>query len=67
MDKLIENVGIQRALAMTIIDMFEDILDKHGIKIPDEDRTGDESEACIYGMTYATLEDKIAALFEGLL
>ena len=28
----------------------------------DEDRTGDESEACLYGMTYANLEDEIAKL-----
>ena len=32
------------------------------ISIPDEDRTGDESEACLYGMTYAELENEIAEL-----
>jgi hypothetical protein len=30
--------------------------------IPDEDRTGDEGEACLYGMTYANLEDEIYSL-----
>ena len=30
--------------------------------IPDEDRTGNESEACLYGMTYADLENAIEEL-----
>ena len=32
------------------------------ISIPDEVRTGDESEACLYGMTYADLENAIEEL-----
>ena len=60
--KMINNLGLTKAIAVTILDMFEDVLDKHGIKIPDEDRTGEDSEACLYGMTYANLEDEILEL-----
>ena len=59
MENLFENVGKTRGLAITIIEMFEDILDKHGIKVPDEHRSGEESEAALYGATYYELEDKI--------
>lgn len=45
--------------AINILDMFEDVLDKHHIYIPDDDRTGDECEACIFGTTYGNLEDEI--------
>ena len=48
-----------RLIANEICELFEDILDKHNIDIPDEDREGDESEARIYGMTYAELEDNV--------
>ena len=59
---LFDMVGKTRGLAITILEMFEDVLEEKGIKIPDEDRTGDESEACLYGLTYADLEDKIVDL-----
>lgn len=48
-----------RRIANEICELFEDILDKHNIDIPDEDREGNEGEARIYGMTYAELEDKV--------
>lgn len=48
-----------RRIANEICELFEDILDKHNIDIPDEDREGNEEEARIYGMTYAELEDKV--------
>ena len=48
-----------RPVSVKIIDLFENILDKNNISIPDEDRTGDEGEACIYGMTYYNLEENI--------
>ena len=38
------------------------MLESKGIMIPDEDRTGEESEACLYGMTYAELENTIEEL-----
>lgn len=48
-----------RPIANEICDLFEELLDEHGIDIPDEDREGNEEEAHIYGMTYAELEDKV--------
>lgn len=38
------------------------MLENKGISIPDEDRMGNESEACLYGMTYADLENAIEEL-----
>ena len=51
-----------RETAIAILEMFEEVLEEHDIYVPDEDRTGDESEACLYGMTYGNLEDRIYAL-----
>ncbi len=48
-----------REYSVAIVELFEDILEKHDITIPDEDRTGDESEARLYGMTYSNLEDEV--------
>ena len=47
-----------------ILDIFEDMLDEKGIMIPDDDRTGDEGEACLYGCTYGDLEEEITALLD---
>lgn len=52
----------ERKIAIMILDIFEDMLEEKGIMIPDEDRTGDDGEACLYGMTYANLEDEIYSL-----
>ena len=52
----------ERKIAIMILDIFEDMLEEKGIMIPDEDRTGDEGEARLYGMTYANLEDEIYSL-----
>ena len=62
MKNLIANVGKTRAIAIAILDMFENMLEEKGIMIPDDDRTGDEGEACLYGTTYGNLEDEICAL-----
>lgn len=48
-----------RPYANAICEQFEELLDKHNIDIPDDDREGNEEEAHIYGMTYAELEDKV--------
>ena len=56
------SVGKQRGVAIRILDIIEEMLESKGILIPDEDRTGDESEACLYGMTYADLENTIEEL-----
>ena len=61
-DVWLDSVGKHRGVAIRILDVFEEMLEKKGIMIPDEDRTGDESEACLYGMTYADLENAIEDL-----
>ena len=56
------SIGKHRGVAIRILDIFEEMLESKGISIPDEDRTGDESEACLYGMTYADLEHAVEEL-----
>lgn len=62
MEELFESVGKTRGIAIMILDIFEGMLDDKGIIIPDEDREGDEDEACLYGTTYYELEDEITEL-----
>ena len=61
---LFESMGKNRGLAIMILDIFEDMLDEKGIMIPDDEREGDEDEACIYGDTYYSLEDEITELLD---
>ena len=61
-DAWLASVGKPRGVAIRILDVFEEMLEKKGIMIPDEDRTGYASEACLYGMTYADLENAIEEL-----
>lgn len=42
-----------------IIDIFEELLDRLDITLPDEWRRGEEDEARIFGDTYYELENKI--------
>lgn len=42
-----------------IIDIFEELLDKLNITLPDKWRSGEEDEARIFGDTYYELENKI--------
>lgn len=42
-----------------IIDIFEELLDRLDITIPDKWREGEENEARIFGDAYYELEDKI--------
>ena len=51
-----------RQFSASICDVFEELLDKHDITIPDEDRTGDESEARLYGIAYGDTEDYITQI-----
>lgn len=55
-----------REYSVEIVELFEELLDKHNITIPDEDRTGDEGEARLYGMTYANLEDDVLTIISQL-
>ena len=61
-DAWLASVGKHRGVAIRILDIFEEMLENKGVSIPDEDRMGDESEACLYGMTYAELENEISEL-----
>lgn len=55
-----------RNISADICSLFEDILDAHGITIPDANREGDESEARIYGDVYSDLEDDITDILAEL-
>ena len=48
-------------IAAEVCDIFENFLHKRNITIPDDDRTGDETEAHIYGMSYDELLNNIEA------
>lgn len=48
--------------AITIIDIFEDLLNKHDIAIPDKFREGNEDEASIYGETFDELLNDIETI-----
>lgn len=51
-----------RDAAGDILEMVEDVLDRYGIHVPDEDQTLDGNNACLYGMTYSLLMDSIASV-----
>ena len=61
-DAWLASIGQHRGVAIRILDIIEEMLENKGILIPHKDRTGDESEACLYGMTYADLENAIKEL-----
>lgn len=56
-----------REYSTEIVELFEELLEKHDITIPDEDRTGDESEARLYGCTYWDLEDEVVHILSKLI
>lgn len=51
-----------RNTSAKICDLFDELLDKHDITIPSDDRIGEESEARIYGKPYYDLEDSVTEL-----
>ncbi len=55
-----------REYSVEIVELFEELLEKHDITIPDEDRTGDEDEARLYGCTYSDLEDDVLYILSQL-
>lgn len=55
-----------RSIAATIIDLFEDLLEKNNVTLPDIYRMGDPDETRIFGDTYYTLEDSIVRILERL-
>jgi len=52
-------MGKARDIAVEIVEVFEELLESKGIKIPSEDREGEVEEACIYGNEYYDMEDAI--------
>lgn len=46
-------------IADDIVDIFEELLDRLDITLPDKWREGEEDEARIFGDTYYELENKI--------
>lgn len=65
---LTEETGIQHLniheLSGILVDDADDILEEVSISIPDEDRTGDEGESRIYGMTYGHMQDEIEGILK---
>lgn len=51
-------------LVYAIIDVFEDLLYDNNMYIPDEERTGAEDEACIFGQTFDKIHDKLFSIIE---
>jgi hypothetical protein len=47
--------------ARAVVELFEDLLERHGIIIPDDDRPED-NDAPLYGCTWANLVDQVAAI-----
>ena len=60
----LESIGYHKGIAIHILEFFEDMLEEKNITIPDNDRADDPTEARLYGLTYANLEDQITALLE---
>ena len=62
MDKTIK----VRQYAASVCDLFEELLDKHNITIPDDDRTGANGEGRLYGLTYFDLELEVTEVLHRL-
>lgn len=56
-----------RLTSALICDIFEELLDKHGITIPDDDRTGSDGEGRLYGLTYFNLEAEVTKVLHKLI
>mgnify|MGYP000737101459 FL=1 len=53
-----------REVAIKIIELFEELLEKYEIQIPSEDRENNPDEASIFGTNYYNLEDGITKILE---
>lgn len=53
-----------REWVAAICDTVEDMLSEYDIKIPDEDRKGEENEACLYGHSYDLVSDLVQKILE---
>ncbi len=52
----------ERELAIEILDLFENLLYENKVYIPSTDRTGEKTEACLFGDVYWDLEESITQL-----
>lgn len=50
--------------AFDIVECFEELLEQHGIIIPDDDRPAD-NDTPIYGCTYGDLVERITDILRG--
>ena len=50
-----------RTIAADILDMFDDVLTAHGVKVPSEedDQRNEDNDAALYGMVYWNLLDDV--------
>ena len=55
-----------RETAINILELFEDLLERNNITIPDRDREGNKEEARLYGLNYYELEDNITEIIKRL-
>lgn len=62
-----DNTVKVRQYAAEICILFETVLDKHNITIPDECRTGAEDEARLFGYEYSDLEYAIVSVLRSLI
>jgi hypothetical protein len=56
-----------RECAAEICDVFEELLADHGILIPNDEREGEEDEACLFGDDYYWTEDSVVEILTKLL
>ena len=56
-----------REHAAQICDVFEELLAEHGIVIPNDEREGEEDEACLFGDDYYWVEDSVVEILTKLL
>lgn len=52
-------------MARSIVEVFEDFLEKRGIDVPNPDKAQSEGPSVIYGADYGELVDRVAAVLFG--
>ena len=55
----------RKQLAVKIIDVFEEFLSEKGISVENGEKSGEESEAIIFGSDYYGLADRLLELIKG--
>ena len=56
-----------RQYAASVCDLFEELLDKNNVSIPDECRAGADDEARLYGFAYFNLELEVTKVLHKLI